>query len=193
VKLNPYLRLMFMTSRSTDGSTYESFQFGPNLDITYKPILRRRVRTNDSSKEQFVTFRVGYQYLVNVGQPNENRIVLQLTPRLPLPWSLLLSDRNRADLRVIRGNFSWRYRNRLALERTFRIRSVSLTPYAQEEVYYDSRFDAWTQNSYEFGVAFPVRRRFELAPYYNRENQSRSSTPHANIIGVTVSLYFRNN
>jgi hypothetical protein len=66
-------------------------------------------------------------------------------------------------------------------------------PYAQGEVYYDSRFDAWTQNSYELGVAFPVRRRFELTPYYNRENQSRSSTPHANIIGVTVSLYFRNN
>ena len=193
VKLNSYMRLMFVASRSTDGSTYDSFQFGPNLDITFKPILRNRVRSNDSSKLQYVTFRVGYQYLDNVGKPNENRVVLQLTPRVPLPWSLLLSDRNRADLRVISGNFSWRYRNRLTLERTFKIKPVWLTPYAQGEIFYDSRYAAWTRNSYEFGLTFPVRRRIELAPYYQRENDSRSSPPHTNIVGLTMSLYFRNN
>jgi hypothetical protein len=193
VQLNSYMRLMFVASRSTDGSTNDSFQFGPNLDITFKPILRNRVRSNDSSKQQYVTFRVGYQYLDNVGKPNENRVVLQLTPRVPLPWSLLLSDRNRADLRVISGNFSWRYRNRLTLERTFKIKSVWLTPYAQGEIFYDSRYATWTRNSYEFGVTFPVRRRIELAPYYQRENDSRSSPPHTNIVGLTMSLYFRNN
>jgi hypothetical protein len=119
--------------------------------------------------------------------------VLQLTPRLLLPWSLLVSNRNRADLRVISGNFSWRYRNRLTFERTFKIKSVSLTPYAQGEVSYDSRYNAWTQNSYEFGATFPVHRRIEFAPYYQRQNESRSSPPHVNVVGITMSLYFRNN
>jgi hypothetical protein len=54
-----------------------------------------RVRSNDSSKRMYVAFRVGHQSLVNIDKPNENRVMLQSTPQLPLPWSLLLSDRNR--------------------------------------------------------------------------------------------------
>jgi hypothetical protein len=60
---------------------------------------------------------VGYQYLDNVGKPDENRIQFALTSRFELPWSLVLADRNRADLRFINDQFSWRYRNRLTLQR----------------------------------------------------------------------------
>ena len=119
VDLTDGYRLMFMASRSDDGNTVDSAQFGPNLDINFRPLRRRPLRTNDSSKSNFLTLRTGYQYLKNFNKPNENRVQMALTSHLHLPWSLELAERNRIDLRVISDQFSWRYRNRLTLERSF--------------------------------------------------------------------------
>jgi hypothetical protein len=190
VRLNSESRLKFVTARATDGTTYDSADIGAALEITLKPILRRKEDSLDEAKRKYLTFSVGYRYYDNLDKPNENRVELDLTPRYFLPGSLLLSDRNRADLRVIGGNFSWRYRNRLTLERSFRLACVHLTPYARGEVYYDSRYGTWNKNSYAFGVIFPVRKRAELEPYYERSNDSRSSIRHVNAIGLTANLYF---
>lgn len=186
-------RLMFLVSRSNDGSTVNSAQIGTNLDINFRPLLRKKLRTNDSAKENFLTFRIGYQYLRNLGKPDENRVPLQLTSRFHLPWSLALSERNRFDLRIISDHFSWRYRNRVTIERSFSIKSFSFTPYARGEIYYNSQPGAWDKNTYSFGATFPIRKRFELEGYYERENTTGGSPPHVNGIGTTLSIYFRRN
>lgn len=68
------------------------------------------------------TFGIGYRYLAGINQAPENRIELDATPQFPLPWRIQAGDRSRIDLRFIEGNgFSWRYRNRLNVQRTFRI------------------------------------------------------------------------
>lgn len=74
-----------MASRSTDGSTVNSAQFGPNLDINFRPLRRRPLRTNDSSKSNLLTFRIGYQYLKNFNKPNENRVQMALTHTFTCP------------------------------------------------------------------------------------------------------------
>jgi hypothetical protein len=191
VGLTDRYRLMFLVSRSNDGSTLNSLQFGPNLDINCRPLRHRKLRTNDSSKENFLTFRIGYQYLDNVGQPNENRVQLGLTSRFHLPWSLELSVRNRFDLRVISDQFSWRYRNRITLEKSFSIKSFSFSPYARGEIYYNSQSGTLGKNTYSFGAAFPIRKRFELEGYYERENNTGGSPTHVNGIGTTLSVHFR--
>jgi hypothetical protein len=99
VAITDRYRLMFLAARSTDGSTVNSAQVGANLDINFRPLVRKKLRTNDSAKENFLTFRIGYQYLDNVGKPDENRVQLALTSRFHLPWSLEFSERNRFDLR----------------------------------------------------------------------------------------------
>ena len=53
--------------------------------------------------------------------------------------SFLLTDRNRADLDWKTGNFSWRYRNRLQIERRLAIRSYHPAPYASVELFYQSQ------------------------------------------------------
>jgi uncharacterized protein DUF2490 len=147
---------MFIASRSTDGSTVNSPQIGPNLDFNFRPLLRKKLRTNDSSKGNFLTFRIGYQYLRNSGKPDENRVPLQLTSRFHLPRSMELAERNRFDLRIISGQFSWRYRNRVTIERSFSIKSHSFTPYARGEIYYDSVRGTWYKNTYSAGASFPI-------------------------------------
>ena len=103
VGLTDRIRLMFMVARSTDGSTVNSAQIGPNVDFNFRPLLRKTLRTNDSAQRNFLTLRIGYQYLKNLGKPDENRVPLQLTARFHLPWSVELAERNRFDLRVISG------------------------------------------------------------------------------------------
>jgi hypothetical protein len=186
-------RLMFLAARSTDGSTVNSAQIGANLDVNFRPLVRKRLHTNDSANGNFLTLRVGYQYFNNVGKPDENRIQVAATSRFELPWSLILAERNRVDLRFITDQFSWRYRNRLTLQRTFLIKRLSFSPYAQGEIFYDSRSGTWSKNTYSFGAAFPIRKRFEFEGYYERDNTSGGSPPHENVIGTTLSVYLRRN
>ncbi|HYX69153.1 MAG TPA: DUF2490 domain-containing protein [Terriglobales bacterium] len=189
--LNQRFRVSVSASRKTDGDSGDSIQVGPNLDVTLRSVRgKHQAQGNDASKRKFLTFRAGYRYVINSGKADEQRGILELTPRYYLPWAMLLSDRNRADLRVIGGDFSWRYRNRLTLERDFKIKSVSLTPYLRGELLYDSRYGIWNRNSYSFGVIFPVHKHFELEPYFTHQNDSRSSPAHINAVGFTFSLYF---
>jgi len=191
VNLTDRYRLMFMASRSTDANTINSAQFGPNLDVNLRPLLRPRLRTNDSASHNFVTFRIGYQYIRNFGKLNENRVQLGVTSRFHFPWSMELAERNRFDLRIINDQFSWRYRNRLTLARSFTIESFTLAPYARGEIYYYSTTGTWSKNTYSFGATFPVRKRFELEGYYERENTTGGAPPHVNGIGMTLSIFFR--
>lgn len=191
VGLNGRYRLMFRVSQATDGSTVNSVQFGPNLDINIRPLRRIILRSNNSENNTFVTLRIGYQYLKNLGRPNENRVPVQVTSRFHLPWSMDLAERNRVDLRVINHQFSWRYRNRITVQKSFSVRSFSFSPYARGEVFYDSRQSGWTKNTYSFGSIFPVRKRFELEGFYERENTTGGSPPHVNAIGATLYMYFR--
>ena len=190
VTLNSRLRASLFVARTVDADSAGAIEIGPNLDLTLRSIRERKQVGNDASKQKYLTFRVGYHYIINRGQDDEQRGILELTPRYYLPKDVLLSDRNRADLRVIGGVFSWRYRNRLMVERSFNIKSVTLVPYARGEVYYDSRYGIWNKNSYAFGATFPVTKHAELEPYFERENDSRSSTSHVNGFGITLSLYF---
>jgi hypothetical protein len=60
------------------------------------------------------------------------------------PKQLGISDRNRADLDWKNGSFTWRYRNKLTLERTFSIGSYHLMPYFAAETYYEGQYNEWS-------------------------------------------------
>ncbi len=179
----------FILSRTGDADTFNSIEVGPNFNISLRPLLRSKLlRTNETSYK-LLTLGVGYRYIANIDKPSENRGIVEITARFPLPARLQLSDRNRADLRVIQGQFSWRYRNRNILERSFAIHKYPITPYGQAEFYYNSQSDSWDKKIYQFGLNFPVHHRAELNPYYERQNNT-SKPNHVNAFGFTVSLYF---
>ena len=110
-------------------------------------------------------------------------------------------DRNREDVRFLKGDFSFRYRNRLTIEREFELKKRTITPYVSGEVFYDTRYDTWNRNRLATGVQISLSRgplRKMLLPkcqvildlYYLRQNDSRSDTKHVNAIGVALTLYF---
>jgi hypothetical protein len=105
---------------------------------------------------------------------------------------MVLTNRNRGEMRFISGQpFSTRYRNRLQLERDFKAGSLVVTPYIDAELFYDTRYDAWNRVRYRAGVQIPAGDSVVLETYYLRQHDTRSSSPHINGLGFTVSLYFR--
>ncbi|WP_084080930.1 DUF2490 domain-containing protein [Edaphobacter aggregans] len=103
----------------------------------------------------------------------------------------MLSDRNRADLRFIGGDFDWRYRNRLTAERTFSILSHHFTPYLRAEAYYDSNAEKWSRTAASVGSTFPIRRHSEIEAYYEHQNDT-STAPNrqVNALGIVLTMYF---
>ena len=198
VNLKPKIRLFFVgtSSRSVeDGEVFNSTAYEAQLGaaIDYIP-------------NKHVVLRVGYRRGFSVGNDvdpyKENRVLTEQTLRRLIPGSLLLSDRNREDFRFIDGAFSFRYRNRVTLEREFHIfKGRTVTPYGSAEIYYDTRFDAWNRNRLIVGVQTSLRhgpilkllmpkRQISLDLYYARQNDSRSSSEHVNALGATLAFYF---
>jgi hypothetical protein len=160
----------------------------------------------DYIPNQHVILRTGYRFGTSVGSNSEpfkeHRLLTEQTLRQLLPGDLLLSIRNREDFRFVNGDFSFRYRNRVTLEREFHLfKGRSMTPYVSGEIFYDTRYNAWNRNRLAVGVQQSLRRgplRKMLLPqrqvtldlYYMRQNDSRSDTKHVNAIGAALTFYF---
>lgn len=192
VPLDKNFRLFFLVKGTRAEETRKSFEttFGAHLDYNVN--------------KRFV-LRTGYRYSFAPGDDDdfqEHRVVTEQTFRQDLPLAILLSNRNREDWRFINGDFSFRYRNRLRLEREFRLWGRSFTPYGQAEAFYDTRFDVWNRNRLTAGTQFQLKRGFpllrELTPrkqvildlYYTKQNDSRSQPHHIHAVGVSFALHF---
>ena len=160
----------------------------------------------DYIPNEHVILRAGYRYGTAVGSNDdgfrEHRLLTEQTLRKLVPGNFLLSDRNREDFRVINGDFSFRYRNRLTIEREIPVfRSRTTTPYVSGEIFYDTRYHVWNRNRWAVGVQQSLRRgplgkmllpksQIVLDLYFMRQNDSRSSPPHVNAIGTSLAFHF---
>jgi hypothetical protein len=188
---NQKLRLKFVASRSTDGNDYNSIAFGPTLNIFATRFVKPRLSTLNTEKNNLLAFGIGYRYYAGLNQAPENRVELDFTPRFPLPWKIQIGDRTRIDLRFVQGNnFSWRYRNRPSLQRSFKARRLTYSPYAQVEFFYSGASASWNKTTYQVGVDIPVRKHFSFEPYYERDHNIGSTPNHVNAFGLTTSIYF---
>ena len=122
--------------------------------------LARTLLSPDIGKTRALNIRVGARYLQTidpgtVGTSNVFALQLDLTPRYFLPWGILATNRNRFQARwTVSSNdaFSFRFRDRLELEREFEIGKVGLTPFANVEWFWQSPPAMWTQFRMEAGL-----------------------------------------
>jgi len=194
VNLNQNFRLYFIATQTKENRRGTDAEIGPNLDFFFKPLFKMNrgvIFQLDRSKAKPLLLRVGYRYLPSTSGPTEHRCVLEATARYPLKSGFLFSDRNRADLRFITGESSWRYRNRLSVEKTVSIRSYHFAPYVRGEVYFDSNYGKWSRTAEDLGAAFPIRKHTEIELYYEHQNDtSKPPNQQINALGLSLNLCF---
>ena len=167
---------------------------GPDLYLYTKPLIRLKEVTAfdlDDAKSRPLVFSAGYHYLASPTSASTNRLELTATGHFPMVKpGLLLSDTNRADLDWSNGDFTWRYRNKLELEKPLTIRSYHPAPYSSVEVYYESKYQKVSTTEIYVGCLFPIRTRFELNPYYEHQNNTGKS-PNSQLhgIGLILNIY----
>jgi hypothetical protein len=196
VSLNSTTRLFLLSSfrNNQPGDTWHG-DFGAHIDFALRPVFRRELRQKDDVfNKRFLSFQAGFRYISSLASGVrylEHRWIVDCTPRYPLPGNFIISDRNRGEMRFISGRpFSTRYRNQLQLERDFALGHVVYTPYISGEVFYDTRYDAWTQNRYSAGVQVPAGAHVVLDTYFLRQNHSRSTPALVNVFGLRLRFYF---
>ncbi|HSQ21085.1 MAG TPA: DUF2490 domain-containing protein [Blastocatellia bacterium] len=195
ITLKPKLRLFLVGTVSKaveDGEIFNAqafeAQFGAHLD--YLP-------------NKHIILRTGYRYGRSLEDDSyrEHRLLTEQTFRKMLPGNLLLSDRNREDFRFLKGDFSFRYRNRVTIEREFQLKRRTITPYVSGELFYDTRYGIWNRNRLNAGVQTSLRkgpilklllpkRQIVLDLYYTHQNDSRSSPSQVNALGAALAFYF---
>jgi hypothetical protein len=95
------------------------------------------------------------------------------------------------DFRLIGGEHSRRYRNRLTVEREFSIGRFRFGPYARGEIFYDSRYGKTSRTELTAGSAFPITKHFELEGYFaHQQDTAASPNRTVNAAGVVINLYF---
>ena len=194
VKVNPHLRLHLVASGTRENNQGTDLDLGADIDFYLKPLVELKRLAGfqlDESKSRPLRLRAGYHVLPSINSATEQRVVLEAEPRYPLKAGVVVSDRNRADLRFIQGKFSWRYRNRLTVEREFAVRAFRFTPYVRVEPYYDSNHQKWSRTATTAGFVFSIRKHAELEMFYEHQNETgKSPNRQVNALGLTLNLHF---
>jgi Protein of unknown function (DUF2490) len=192
--LNSTFRAYLEAKDDRDGGDSTQLAIGPSIQLYLKPLIKLKKVTAfdlDDSKSRALVLETGFRYIVAPNAPPENRMLAIVTSNFPLKAGFLISDRNRADLDWKNGSFTWRYRNRFMVERTFSIHSYHLIPYVNVEPFYESQYHKWSSTYLNAGCLFPVGKHFEFNSYYEHQNNTEKKTnQQVNAVGVALYLFF---
>ena len=143
------------------------------------------------------SWRAGIRYIgkqVNPPDQGETRAVFDLKWFYPLGEDWLLTDRNRIDVRWFDGDddSSFRYRNRIQLEKPFDIFEHTLTGFASYELYYDSRYDILVQRQrFIGGISIPiVENKLSVDLFYGYHVESEPKKETGDAVGIAIGIYF---
>jgi Protein of unknown function (DUF2490) len=192
--LNKEIRVSFLAKDTREGGDSTQASIGPSIDFYLKPLIKLKRITAfdlDDAKSRPLVLTAGYNFLTAPNSASTNRVLVSATSHLPIKADLLFTDRNRADLDWSDGAFTWRYRNKPSLQRTFAIHSYHLLPYASAEFYYESQYSKFSTTELYAGTNLPLGKHVELDTYYEHQNNTgKKPNKQVNGLGLTVSLYF---
>ncbi len=194
LKLNSYLRAYLQAKDDRDGGDSTQLAIGPSVQLYLRPLIKLKRLTIfdlDDSKSRALVLEAGYRSITAPDAPFENRMLVAATLNFPLRASFWVADRNRADLDWQNGSFTWRYRNKLTVQRTFSIRSYHFIPYLAAEPFYQSQYNKWSTTSLYVGSLFRVGEHVQFNPYYQHDNNTgKRPNKQQSSIGLTLYLYF---
>jgi Protein of unknown function (DUF2490) len=193
-KLNSYVRFVFQAKDTREGGDPTQAEIGPSVEFYLKPLIRLKDVTRfdlDDAKSRPLVLAVGYRVVTAPGKPVTNRMEPVVTFHVPVTGRILITDRNRADLDWQAGNFTWRYRNRLTVERRFTISNYHPAPYVSAELFYESQYSKISSTNLYAGCLLPVGKHVQFDPYYEHENNTgKRPNEQVNAVGLILNVFF---
>jgi hypothetical protein len=197
VQLNERSRVFFDAAYALGKeSDVKSGNLAAYLDVSLKPIarMRRDLLTDDWQRNKYLWARIGYDRIFEATDSTgvevvENRGVIALYGRVPLPAAVWLETRSRADFRSIGGEYSNRYRFRLDLSREFAVRDRAVVPYCNFEWFYDTRYDDWARTLLTLGAEVTMTDRFRWEVYVARQADRLPEEKDLDALGVVLKWY----
>ena len=194
LQLNSNFRAYLQAKNDRSGGDSNQFSIGPSLQVYVKPLIKLKrvaIFDLDDSKSRALVLEAGYRYVTSPGSPVNERLELATSSNFPLAVGFLLRDRNRADLDWKNGTFTWRYRNRLTVQRTVTLDSFHFIPYIAAEPFYESRYSKWSTTSLYAGFLLPVGQHMQFNAYYEHDNNTgKRPNQQVNSAGLALYLYF---
>lgn len=193
-KLNSDVRVYFQAKETREGGLPVTAEIGPSVEI-YLKRLSRLIDTmafdKDDSKTKLLLFSAGYRYLPYPDAAPANRFEPYITVNVGAKSRFLISDKNRADLDWQNGDLSWHYRNRIGVERPFKVRNYTLSPFVSAEFWYTSQYEKWSTVSIFAGCLLPLGNHFDFVPYYEHQNNTgKKPNQQLNQFGPVLRIWF---
>ena len=196
VSLNPQSRL-YLDAAYAQGkeSLNQALDAAAYLDLSLKPILRPSLmEQEDWARARYLWSRIGYDHVFKgeggVPTTPEDRGILSIYGKGPLPGEIWLELRTRADLRWIGGDYSTRYRVRGEATREFVVRRHAVVPYANVEWFYDTRYRGISRALVMGGAEFTVSKGFRFETYLARQQDQLPNETALNALGLVAKWYF---
>lgn len=183
------IQLTYPINKKTDAFLTGTFRLGRNLT---NAIDERAGFGFNFKPNKFITFTPAYLYIARQPLRNsktfESRLNLAVTFSYPI-GKYTISDRNQFERRFLNSRpNTWRYRNRLQIERNFAARKFKYSLYASNEIFYDSGAKDWTRNRFLVGFSHKISPKFTIDLYGGRQNDGRIRPGNWNIIAVTLRV-----
>ena len=170
VQLNDRSRACFDAAHARGKeSDVQSLDVAACLDIALKPIARPELLSKDWQRSKYLWARIGYDRIFETTDSTETEVaedrgVIAIYGRAPLPASIWLEARTRADFRWIGDEYSNRYRFRVDATREFTVLDHTVVPHFNYEWIYDTRYDDWARTLWTLGAEVVASsHRFETA------------------------------
>jgi len=196
-RLDAVTRLFFQSAPARNrAESYGDGLVGAHVEFGLFPIFQRAFgETYDVERFRFLRFRLGVNYGSNfewsTSEYKEWRGVLEATVRYLLWYDVLVSGRARAELRWLYGVYSTRYRGRLTVERETVVNTwLTVIPFAMIEVFYDTRYDAWSRSVSTVGLGVPIFDELVVEGNYNYQYTRFSEPYYVHAVGLSAIFYF---
>jgi Protein of unknown function (DUF2490) len=195
VNLNPTVRLGAQVKRTRENGENAQVEFGGSIDFQLKPLVKLKEITEhdlNTSKSRLLSLTIGFHRLDSKdSNAPVNRVFMEATPNFPLKGAFHLSDRNRGELNFSNGALTWRYRNKISIQRTVRLGRFHPSPYVSSEFFYDSKYGKWSNTYLQAGVILPVFKHLQIDPYYEHQNNTgKRPNQQVNALGIILDLNF---
>jgi len=196
VALSPRTRI-FLNAAYAEAkeSDDKSLDLAAYLDISLKPILRKHLLAEDWQRSRYLWARIGYDRVFKASDGEgaevaEDRGIIALYAKAPLPAEVWLEARVRTDLRWIGDDSSTRYRFRVEATREFTVLDHTVVPYFNIEWFYDTRYDGWARTLYQLGPEVTLNKHFRFEIYVARQEDRLPSASSTNAFGVVAKVYY---